>query len=303
MQLHSLSGHLDPKPPFSFTQSLGFIESFTPVAGEQNTQKRALIKAIMAAEQPILFKVTEAEAVRQPTLDYIMYTECPADKMLENAALDRIRFYLSLDNDLLPFYEMAEQDPPFREVVQQLYGFHQVKFATPFENACWAVLTQRMAEPAARSLKRCLVERFGSKLQLDGDGYWAFPSARQLNKAGEGEIAATINHSRKAGYLAAAAYAFSSVEEEWLRTGDYNEVHSWLRDIKGIGEWSANFVLVRGLGRMEHIEIEKNLIEAARRVYGSQIAEKDLQDIAEGFTAWQGYWALYLRTGGLAQTL
>ena len=47
-------------------------------------------------------------------------------------------------------------DRPFAPVVRKLYGYHQVKFLTPFENACWAILTQRNPVPAAKEIKRAL---------------------------------------------------------------------------------------------------------------------------------------------------
>ncbi len=57
--------------------------------------------------------------------------------------MDRLGFYLSLQDDLRPFYAIADADPDFAPVARGLYGFQQVKFLTPFEHLCWAILTQR----------------------------------------------------------------------------------------------------------------------------------------------------------------
>ena len=68
--------------------------------------------------------------------------------------------------------------------------------------------------------------------------------------------------------------------------------------IEGIGTWSAQFILLRGLGRTEHIPLtEKKLLEAASRTYGrgQEITPEDLQRIADKYGLWQGYWAHYLR--------
>ena len=54
------------------------------------------------------------------------------------------------DDDLQPFYALAEADPPFWALVQRLYGYHQVRFFTPFENTCWAILGQRTPFAVAR---------------------------------------------------------------------------------------------------------------------------------------------------------
>src|SRR6266704_7182885 len=36
----------------------------------------------------------------------------------------------------------------------------------------------------------------------------------------------------------------------------------------GIGDWSSKLILLRGLGRMEKIAVEKRLLKAASKVYG-----------------------------------
>ena len=53
---------------------------------------------------------------------------------------NRLRFFLSLNDDLQPFYRIGLADPPFASVIECLYGLHQPKFLTPFELACWAIL-------------------------------------------------------------------------------------------------------------------------------------------------------------------
>ena len=58
------------------------------------------------------------------------------------------------------------------------------------------------------------------------------------------------------------------------------------------------FVLVRGLGRMERLPIgEHRHAEAVSRVYGGgrPMTEEETRRIAEGYGPWQGYWAHYLR--------
>ncbi len=75
-------------------------------------------------------------------------------------------------------------------------------------------------------------------------------------------------------------------------------MEAWLRSIKGIGEWSADFIMVRGLGRMERVPLtEKRLVEAASKVYGlgEELSRDALQRLADKYGQWQGYWAHYLR--------
>lgn len=295
--IHTASGQITPTSPFNFEHSLRFVSGFAPTMGEQTLTTSTLTKAVMVQGQPVVFQVREADTNGEAVLDYTLHTVQPISKELEEAALSRIRFYLSLDDDLRPFYSLAEGDPPFSRVVDALYGFHQVKFLTPFENACWAVLTQRMAIPVARSMKRRLVERFGGSIEVDGEHYSAFPEAEQLTHANEDELTELIGNSQKASYLAAVTRAFAGVDEAWLRKGDYGQVAAWMRGIRGIGEWSAHFVLIRGLGRTEGAPVtEKHLLKAVSQVYDVPTTDESVRQLALRYGAWQGYWMLYLRT-------
>jgi DNA-3-methyladenine glycosylase II len=208
-------------------------------------------------------------------------------------------FFLSLGDDLRPFYAIGLDDPAFAPIVRRLYGYHQVKFLTPFENACWAVLTQRTPIPIAKTIKRALCQRFGASLEIGGRRYWAFPEATRLAAADPADLLELTGNQRRAEYLQAVAAAFGGADERWLRAAPYAEVESWLRGIKGLGAWSATFVMLRGLGRMEQLPVsEARLGEAASRAYGSVLSDDELAAIAERYGAYRGYWAHYLRVAG-----
>lgn len=173
-----------------------------------------------------------------------------------------------------------------------------MKFLTPFENACWAVLTQRTPPPVARKMEAALVEAYGGGIPVDGARHSAFPEPRALAAAGPEALLALLHHARKAAYLYAVACAFAEVDEMWLRAAPYDEVEAWLRAIDGIGPWSATFVLIRGLGRMERVDFTgEALLRCARAVYGAGVTPAELRaEIPLRYGASQGYWAYYLRT-------
>ena len=295
---HTTDGTLSATPPFDFAQTLRFIAAFTPLTGEQQIGDGALRKAVMIEQIPMVFTIDAAGDTEQPQLRYTLASAAPLTDAIEHAAVARIRFFLSLDDDLRPFYAAAQaSDPAFLPVIQRLHGFHQVKFLTPFENACWAVLTQRTPMAVARALKQRLVAHFGAALVVDGADYAAFPEAETLATAGRDELAALLRNERKASYLHAIATAFAAVDEDWLRTGPYEQVRDWLLAIDGVGPWSANFVLIRGLGRMDTVATpEKELLAAARTVYGPDITPDALLDLARAvYGDHAGYWSFYLR--------
>jgi DNA-3-methyladenine glycosylase II len=303
MKLYSVTGHLHPAGPFDFEQSLDFIQRFPPMMGEQTLTSRKMSKTISIQAQPFLFELQSTGTVETPKLEYQIYSTHPIETDQQNLVEDRIRFFLSLDDPLFDFYALAREDTPFWSVVERMYGLHQVKFMSPFEIAIWAVLTQRQPIAISRKVKQALKEAYGSCMEINGTRFTAFPEPAQLISIPPEQLNQIIKNERKVEYLLAVTQAFFQVDEQFLRSGPYQEVEEWLLKIKGIGDWSAHFILIRGLGRMEKISItpdsihEKILVEAVSRVYspGKSVNDEKILQLADHYGNWQGYWSYYLR--------
>lgn len=295
-QLATTHGTLEAIPPFDFAQSLKFLGAFQPSKGEQTVTDQALIRATRLGGQTIAFRVTSSGSVDAPRLDYTLYSREPVNPTRQAAAEDRISHFLSLRDDLTPFYALAQSDPVFAGIVQKLYGYHQVKFLTPFEGAVWALLSSRNTFAAARTLKNRLTEVYGDGLDVEGTPYPAFPEPEDVLPASPADLVGLIRNEQRGEYIWHAARAFALVDDPWLRTADYDEVYRWLRDIRGIGEWSASFILIRSLGRMERlIAPEKRLLESTSEAYGRALTEDDLLRLAEPYGDYKAYWSHYLR--------
>ncbi len=294
--MHTLEGYLKPRPPFDFDKSREFLAGFAPTKDPRQAAE-AFTRALSLGGQVVAFELTSTGSIEEPELRYRLLSEQAIDEDARRRVLDRITLYLSLDDDLEPFYRMGRADPLFAPVVERLYGYHQVKFLSPFETACWAVLTQRNAMSEARKMRAVLVKRYGSRIEVEGITHWAFPEPAQLAVVDPYHLGAIAENERKGEYMQALARAFDRVSEEFLLSAPYAEVEAWLRGIKGVGEWSATFILLRGLGRTEKVPIEKNTLAAISRVYGGgkALSEREARELASRYGACQGYWAHYLR--------
>jgi DNA-3-methyladenine glycosylase II len=296
--MYQETGTLTPTPPFDFDKSLHFLGIFGPTKYEQTVSPHSLTKAISIDGQTIVFQLASIGTTEKPGLDYTLFSAEPFTDAKKNAIVERITFFLSLKDNLEHFYHIGREDAEFAPIIEHLYGYHQVKFLTPFENACWAVLTQRNPMKIAQKTKQALIEKYGNSLEVNESVYWAFPEPFQIAVVDESELFQVVRNDRRTEYLIAVARAFSEVDEEFLKTAPDEEVEAWLRNIKGIGEWSATFIMVRGLGRMERVPLtETRLIEAASNTYGhgEDLSRNELKRIADRYGPWQGYWAHYLR--------
>jgi DNA-3-methyladenine glycosylase II len=309
---------LHPRPPFSFAQTLAFLRRFPPTRGERAIVGEAVLGAARLGGQTIGFRVEAVGDVEAPILRCTLFPAVrssvsgrstasaePAGALglaTAEAALRRLGDWLGAEDDLGPFYALAEADPPFRAVVRRLYGYHQLRFFTPFENTCWAILGQRTPIGVARAAKRRLMERYGGAVEVDGQTLLAFPEPDDLAAASPEELAELVGTERKAERLLAIARAFATADPAALRGMPTDQLGRWLQELPGIGPWSVAFILLRGFGRSDAPlplgtaeTFDRELLGAARAIYGPSETVEQLRAIAERYGAWRGYWGHYLR--------
>jgi len=295
-KLHTASGELLVQAPCDFTHMLSFVRGFTPMAGEQRLRRNSVTRALTVDGHPVAFELSATDDAER--LSYRLHARVPLSFDARVRVLRRVRFQFGLDDDLAPFYALADGDRAFSRIVTQLYGMHHVKFPSAFEIACWAVLMQRTPMARARQTKRAIVERFGASLDLDGYTHWAFPEPLAIAKAQPSDLVEIVRHPKKAAAIFTLARAFSEVPDAFLRTVPHAEAEAWLRALPMIGGFSSTFILFRGLGRMDRFDAQSGaLVDAVRRVYQApDLSEREALALGERYGEWKGYWALYLRS-------
>lgn len=290
--LHQVELNVPARAPFAWQHSLEFISGFPPARGEQVVEGGELFKAWRFGGRTVATRVGQAPG----GLRVVVASEQPVDAVIREQVVDRLRFFLSLDDDLAPLVRGAQGDPRFGTLEARLHGYHQVKFPTPVEHIVYAILAQRAPMAVSRAAKQRLaalnpaLHAFGHELQ-------PFPSLGELAALSEEELLARVKNSRKASYLHRTLQRLTEVDEDFLRTGTYSEVEQFLLSLPGIGPWSANFVLIRGLGRMDRVSFEPELLRAVAAVYGAEKSEQEVAVLADRYAPLQGYWAHYLRAG------
>jgi len=291
------TGEMACRAPFDLSHSLAFLRGFSPMHGEQEIRRNLLSKAMNLEGQPVVLRLFQPRSESKsaaPRLRYALGSDRAIDPQTEAAAVDRIASFLSTDEDLQPFYGLAERDVAFVPIVGRLRGLHHVKFPSPFEAACWGVLNQRIGMPAARKMKDALVRELGARMTQDDVAYWAFPEAATVAGFGEGALCLLLGNDRKARALHAVARAFADAGDTFLRHAGHDELKTWLEGIYGVGVFTASFVLYRGFGRFERGPMSPEFTVAAKKVYGRDLSESDVRDLLARYGRWAGHWMLYV---------
>ena len=274
---------------FDFDQSINFVQGF-PLS-KSYSAKKCLLNSIQIDGYNLLFQVT------QNTENSLKLEICNSNQKLPNEIFDklerRIRLYLSLDDDLTQFYTLADSDPVFSEIRDLLYGYHQVKFLTPFEAACWAILSARNTIPVAMKLKRSLCVDLGLTLKYNNREFLSFPEPVTLLDISDQRLAKILRSDKKAGYLMNVAEFFYETSEVELLDIPSKLLIDRLKAINGIGSWSAELIAIRGLGIMDILENpESRLLKAFKNHYSKNA---EIKTILEYYGDFKAYWAHYLR--------
>ena len=180
MRLYSFEGMLKPIAPFDFSKSLEFLADFGPTRNEQEIKSGTFTKAVQAKGKTVAFEVFDKGTIEQPKLEFTAYSKAKFTYEVKELVADRISFFLSLQDNLKEFYEIAKKDEYIQPAIKKFYGHKQVKFLTPFEIACWAILAQRIPMAVARKMKENIIKKLGGKIIVKGIEYNSFPEPSDL---------------------------------------------------------------------------------------------------------------------------
>ncbi|HEX8113651.1 MAG TPA: hypothetical protein VF516_38230 [Kofleriaceae bacterium] len=278
---------LKVKQPFSFAQTVAFLRRFPPCQGDYHVTDRSITAAVSVGGIARAFTLRDGDP---PTVELPRHTDAATQRLL----VARAGHLIGAADDLTALYAAAEGDPPFRALVEQLYGLHHVRFLTLGEIAVYCVLMQRTPVQLASTYKRRFLARFGIPVEAGGVALRAMPELDELVELDAPAIAEAIGHARKAAQIAGVVRGVAAIGERFLRTAPYAAARDALLAIPGIGPFSAAAILLRGLGRMDELPPIRPIEDDARWLYG---AAYDAAAITRRYGAQIGYWSFYLRVG------
>lgn len=217
-----------------------------------------------------------------------------------NKVVHYIREWFDLDNDLTPFYEIAKADPLLKIPVKDFYGLRLIGIPDLFEALCWGVLGQQINLGFAYTLKRQFVEKFGESIEWDGKNYWIFPSYERIAQLTPKDLADIKMTVKKSEYIIGIAKLMASGElskEKLMEAGHFKEVEKSLIKIRGIGPWTANYVLMRCLRFPTAFPIDDvGLINAIKTLLNMdrKPTKEEILALSIPWANWESYATFYL---------
>ena len=202
---------------------------------------------------PVGVVITQAGTSRNPNLSITLHCQKAITVQAEKMSLSVIRKMLGLEINLQPFYRLVAEKPPLGELAEEFSGVKPPRFPTLFEALVNAVACQQMTLDVGILLINRLAQRFGIGLAVNGPMQQAFPRPEDLENAAEADIKDLGYSAQKARAINELARTFIHRHTDFVNLDEManGEIVRYLTTLRGIGRWSAEYALLRGLGRLD----------------------------------------------------
>jgi len=210
--------------------------------------------------------------------------------------IERIRALFDLNADSAEIVRCLESDPLLARRVEAAPGLRVPGCWNGFELATRAILGQRLSVKAATTLAGRMARKFGRALSAGGGLTHLFPSPEILADA---NLAGIGLPRARAQTIQALARAVCDGQIRFEGIVDVDSFLVQLCQIPGIGESTAQYVAMRGLGEPDAFPSrDLGLLHAA-----DLDSSDELERRAEEWRPWRAYAAMYLWTMPSNQTM
>jgi len=296
----SLTATVKPVPPFDFGLTAGYQTYFRSSYGSDSLAQDVYRRLLDVRGKLVLASVRSVGSVAAPELA----VELQGDSLSsQDAALaaDQVAWIVGADEDLGPFHTLAQGDPVLSAIVERFYGLHLPHAASVFEALVLAILGQQLATNVARIIRTLLIETYGPCQTFQGETYYTFPRPESLLSADLEELQRLKLSRRKAEYIQGIATAALGEPNglQALHQLPDAEVVKQLLQLRGVGPWTAQWVLIRALGRPDAFPLgDLALRRTVSHLYfnGSTLNDGELEQFSRRWSPWRTYATIYLFT-------
>lgn len=205
-------------------------------------------RVLVLDDEPTEVAVSQIGPPETPRLRVVLVGSSggPDRVAVATAALERL---LGLRVDLSAFYRLAAQDPRLDALATRFRGLKPPRFPTAFEALENAIACQQITLTQGIRLLNRLAETHGPAIS---PAFHTLPGPADLAPLAPETLRGLGFSQQKARALVEAARAVldGRLDLGALERLDDAAAVARLRELRGVGRWSAEYVLLRGLGRI-----------------------------------------------------
>jgi DNA-3-methyladenine glycosylase II len=289
---------LTPVPPFDFNLSATIFAGGDP---QIRTYENGKYWQVLRVDgKLVLITITSSGSVDDSALSVELQSNEAISNEVKQQIEDLVRSLFNLPLDLTAFYDAVRNDKIMQTLTRQLRGLKSPTTPTVFEALVDSIIEQQISLNVAHVLERNVIKTFGETLKIGDDIYYAFPTPENIADTTVEQLRACGLSTRKAEYIHGIAKSITEGElnlEHFKTYGDPEEIIKEMVKIRGIGVWTAELTMLRGMHKLEAIPADDlGLRRHIAHYYCNdrKIAGNEAREIAENWGTWKGLAAYYL---------
>lgn len=295
-----ISRNITPVAPFDFELTAGYLTYFQGRYATDSLVDRVYRRLLDLDGQLVLASVSSLGSLEKPELSVELQGEGLTSDNVE-VATDKVAWILGVGQELEPFYASAQGDPAMAAITQRFHGLHMPHTASVFEALVLAVLGQQIATNVARIIRTLLIETYGPRQSIDGETYYAFPRPETLAALRVDDLRGMKLSRRKAEYVHGIACTALDDPEfiEGLHHLDDEAVVRQITSLRGVGNWTAQWLLIRALGRPDALPLgDLALRRVVSRLYfqDEPLNDTEVEEFCRRWSPYRTYATTYMFT-------
>ena len=288
---------IEPRGPFSLAAARDFAGGFAAGIGGGAATGTSLVMAFPIEPRPATGEWAKSAVVElsQAERNGPVAARIATDGD-EAAALVQAARCVSLDHDGTDWPEVGRRDPVIGEFQATYEDLRPVCFYSAYEAATSFVIGQRISRVQASRVKARLSEQAGDALELDGARFNAFPRPERLLDVKVIDGLAEEKVRRLHGLAEAALDG--RLDTNRLRSVSPADALTALRELRGVGEFTAQGILLRGCGLVDELPDDALSDEVLETMYADDLARgMTRDDIVERWKPYRMWATVLLRVG------
>lgn len=200
--------------------------------------------------EPFEIAVTQSGSSDTAPLQVLIH-HTRVDEAIKKQVSAALECLLGINLQLNDFYRLADHDDRLKPVVHRFRGFKPPRLLTYFETLVNAIACQQLTLTMGIHLLNNLVENYGLAFKSDNGIFHAFPRPQDLASADIEDLRRMKFSYQKAGYITTLAQSIvqGGINLNEINSLDNQNAIERLCRLKGVGRWTAEYFLLRGLGR------------------------------------------------------
>ena len=250
--MHRTAFELKPARPYSLSETVARLVRFTTLV-DRWTEDGEYSRCLFLDDALTLIAVRQSGTPARAMLHVSLLSEKAATPAALEQAEAFVRRSLGAACDLKSFYRSLRDDELLAESIRAHHGMALCGGASFFEAIVTTVLAQQVNLKFAYSIYDALTSRYGERLKVDGEERIAFPTAARISRVRDATLRNFKLTGGKAGAIALIAKAIAKGELDAAQLAELSDEEVILRLVayKGIGRWTAETAMIRGLGRID----------------------------------------------------